>query len=162
MSTTFQRAPLTNHLRWWLAEKTTFECGDGVIPKESGWTGSQPNAPGSKFIPYTILTTMSSIPAPMTGSIADPQEDWHISYLVQSYSVTRESAERLADKVRIVLGTLRGEVLDLETDDAPVNKYKVQQVWVATLSGVNVTPGSDPMFYGQQDQYTLWLAKRRT
>lgn len=165
MSTTFQRSPLTNHLLHWIKEHTSFEVGDAVIPKNAGWqkvaAKPQPNAPGGTFTPYTVLTSMTAVPAPGTGSIAETQQDWHIPYVIQSFGVTREQSERLADKVRISIGELTHEILELKTDDAPQNRYRVQQVWFPTIGGGNVTPGSDPMFYGEQDQFVLWLAKRQ-
>jgi hypothetical protein len=163
MGTTFQRAPLTAALLTLIATESGFPCGDGIIPEGSGWGASQPNKPGSTFAPYSVLTTLNAVPAPSTGSIGDPQEDWHIPYMLQCFGVARTQAETFADKVRPIMSALRTTIFDLHSNFvAAPNNYKVQDCWVASIGAVNVTPGTDPPYYGQQDQYTLWLAKRRT
>lgn len=161
--TVFQRSPLTRHLVHWLEQAVEFPVGNAIRPRDSGWNKQQPNQPGGKgFVPYSVLTTMTATPAPGTGSIADPQADWHVPYMIQTFGATVEQAEALADKVRATMATLRNTILDLSTNDVPENRYKVQQAWVSTIGGVNVTPGADPMFYGEQDQFMIWLAKRIT
>lgn len=173
MSTTFQRAPVTAYLLEYLETETDFKCGDGVIPTGAGWGTTQPNKPaglptlfgaaGGQFVPYTVLTTMTASPAPGTGSIGTPQEDWHLPYVIQSFGVARLQAETMADKVRAVMTALIHTIIDCHTNDvvAP-NNFKVQDVWQQSVGGINRTPGSDPAFFGQQDQFVIWLAKRRT
>lgn len=169
MSTTFQRAPLTKFLLDYLTalemgpQNLSFPAGDAVIPQDSGWGTGEPNKPGSKFKPYFVLSTMTATPAPGTGSIANPQEDWHVPYLLQAFGSSRIQAETLMDWTRASMDSLTHQIIDLHSLAVPApNNFKVQQVWQQSIGGVNVTPGSDPMFYGEQDQFTLWLAKRRT
>lgn len=167
MSTTFERRHLTEALRVAL---TAVQVGDpahpgssldalvgvGSMPADSGWHG-EPNAAGSFFVPYFVLTTLTATPATDTGSLANPQQDWHIPYAVQSFGVSHAQAEWMADRGRIAVASLKNQILQCGE-----SKYKVQQVWTAQIGAVSRVPQSDPPFYGQQDGATLWMAKRRT
>lgn len=167
MTTTFQRAPVTDFLLNYLntvdLNGSTYLCGDGVIPVGSGWNTKQPAKPGSTFKPYMVLTTMTAIPAPATGSPPSPQEDWHVPYLLQVFGIARKQSESLMDWVRVALGQLTHVAIDCSSKVVPApNNFRVASVWSQSIGGINVTPGTDPLFYGQQDQFTLWLMKARS
>lgn len=174
MSTTFQRSPVTAHLIAFLAalelgpQNVSFLVGDHVIPDGSGWTTTGlgkpgPNNPDSKFKSYMVLTTMTAVPAPGTGSLDVPQEDWHLPYLLQVFGQRRDQAEATMDWVRASMGALTQTIIDCHTPVVPApNNFKVQETWWNSIGGINRAPGSDPAFYGEQDQFTLWLSKRRT
>lgn len=155
MSTTIQRRLLTNQLLTTLAVALGKPVGDGVIPDDSGWTGTGPNAPGSTFIPYVVLTALTAVPAPGTGDFATPQGDWHMPYTCQSFGASRDQAEWMADAARDAFDTLTKTVIAL--GDA---NYKVQQVWTASIGGNNRVAATDPAYWGQQDTVNFWLAKR--
>lgn len=167
MSTTFERRELTAAVK---AALTAVQVGDpnnpgstldalvgvGSLPLGSGWEG-EPNAPGSFFVPYFVLTTLTATPAADTGSLANPQQDWHVPYAIQSFGITHDQAEWMADRGRVAVTSLKGQILQ-----CGASKYKVQQIWTAQIGAVSRVPASDPPFYGQQDGATLWMAKRRT
>lgn len=154
MSAQIQRRLLTNALITTL-ETLGKPVGDGVIPEHSGWNGAGPNAPSSSFIPYLVLTALTATPAPLTGSLAEPQGDWHMPYSVQSFGVTRDQGEWMADKARTAFDVLSKTVIAL--GDA---SYKFQQIWTASIGGNNRVAQTDPAYWGQQDQVVFWLAKR--
>lgn len=161
MSTTVQRRPLTaiiaTQLRTVQVNGADVLVGVGSMPEGSGWGTKSPNDPTGTFTPYLVLTTVTAVPSADAGSVAGPQQDWHMPYLIQSFGVTHDQTEWMADKTRDALAALRNEILDLV--DA---KYRVQQVWTSSIGGVNRVPQSDPAFFSQQDGVTLWIAKRRT
>lgn len=168
MSTIFQRRPLTAAVIAALTEvqvgvpgspSDTQDAlvGPGRIPLGSGWGTSDPNAPGEYFVPYFVVTIVTAVPAQDSGSFAHPQEDWHVPYVIQSFGVTQDQAEWMADAGRIALDSLDQQILQCGE-----SKYKVAQVWTSQIGAPNRVPQSDPPFYGQQDGATLWMMKRRT
>lgn len=131
--------------------------GDGVMPLDSGWGVNSPNTPGQVFTPYVVLTTMTATPAADSGSIQNPQQDWHIPYVVQSFGVSRAQCRWMSDHTREALAALKDEIFALGDGN-----YKVQQVWTGSMGGVSRVPQTDPAYYVEPDGVTLWIAKRRT
>ncbi len=154
MSATIQRRPLTNQLITTLTALGK-PVGDGTIPAGGGWNGAGPNAPASTFTPYLVLAALTAAPAPATGSLAEPQGDWHMPYSCQAFGATRDQAEWMADKARSAFAALSKTVINL--GDA---NYRFQQVWTATIGGNNRVPLADPPYFGEQDQVVFWMAKR--
>lgn len=136
-----------------LPDDTPIPVGDMVIPEHSGWMGSV-NMPGSLFRPYGILVPQPA--SQFAGSIGDPTGDPRAPYVVQVYGATREQSQFVGDLLRRKLPELREQVLTLGTAD-----YKVIQVEMNALGAPVRVPGTDPAYYGQQDQITIWLSKRR-
>lgn len=132
--------------------------GDAEIPQyaHTGWGQTGPNVPSGKFTPYGILLPLTATPAD-DGALGDPQPGWHVPYSIQSYGASREQVQLVADWFRESLAELHHQ--DLVLDAAT---YRVQQVKFETLGGVQRVPGANPSYFGQQDQFTLWLAKRRS
>lgn len=138
-----------------IGDGPTLIVGDMETPKTAGWSGSVPNAPGTEFTPYVVLVPLTAAPAPNTGSFAGPQTDWHIPYNLDSYGASREQARGVADYIRDAVAELHHEEIQLEA------KYKVQQVWTQSIGGPSRRAATDPPIFGETDQVTLWLAKRR-
>ncbi len=169
MSTVFERRPLTQAVKAALeavqvgvpggspSDTQDALVGLGTVPIGAGWGEIDPNAPGAYFVPYFVLNTLTAVPAQDSGSLANPQEDWHVPYSVMSFGVTHDQAEWIGDKGRVAIGTLKGEILL-----CGASNYKVQQVWTSQLGGATRIPASDPPYYAQSDAGTLWMAKRRT
>ena len=151
MSTNIQRAPLTQRLLTQLA-LTSKPVGDARAPQSGGWSGNQPNKDGSNFQPYTVLT-----PNPATnssGPLGDAQADWQLAYSIASFGVSRQQCEWMADKARLTLIALRHELVTLGDDI-----YRVQQVRVDALGGLQRVDATDPPYWGENDQITVWLSK---
>ena len=123
--------------------------GDGVIPAGAAWQGGPEE---STFVPWAVVSTLTA--SRSGGSIYDPQADWLVPYMVQSFGATRDQCEWLADRVR-------GEwaALELTTQTLGAHTYQVQQVRVDSIGGINRTDVVDPPVWGQQDQVTVWLTK---
>jgi hypothetical protein len=158
VSTDIQRKPLTDAI---IAALTTVQVdgydllvGNQLIPIGSGWKG-EPNKPGSQFIPYVVLTTLTA--ARSDGSFAQPQKDWMMPYSVQSFGVMPEQAQWMSDETRGVLHALRLTILDL--GDA---NYKIDYVNSDTLGGINRIDVANTPFYGIQDGVSLSLRKQRS
>lgn len=156
MSATIQLSLLTNLLLDTLRTSTMpdsspIAVGDMVIPADVGWS-SEPNYPGSSFTPYGILVPMQATQS--TGSFGRPQSDWQIPHVVQSYGADREQCQYVGDRLRDALVALRNQIVTLEIE------YKVQQVWTDVLGAPTRVPGTDPAYYGAQDQITVWLTRR--
>lgn len=128
--------------------------GNQIIPKGSGWVG-EPNAPGSRFLPYIVVTTLTATQA--EGPLGDSQADWVIPYAIQCFGVLPEQAQWVADQSRAVLKAMRNDILDL--GDA---HYKIDRVSTDTLGGINRIQVSNTPFYGIQDGVSLSLRKRRS
>jgi hypothetical protein len=111
MSTAIRRKPLTDAVLaairgLTLPDSTPMLAEVGSMPLGAGWGTSQPNDPlGPGFAPYYVLTTMTAVPSQDAGSLAAPQEDWHIPYMVQSFGVAHQQAEWAGDEARTALGT---------------------------------------------------------
>lgn len=151
MSTNIQREPLTQRLLTQLAT-TTKPVGDARAPQSGGWTGNQPNKDGSNFQPYTVLTSGPATTS--SGPLADAQADWQLSYSIAAFGVSRQQCEWMADKARLVLESLRNELITLGA-----STYKVQQVRVDALGGLQRVDATDPPYWGENDQITVWLSK---
>lgn len=152
MTTNFSRGPLTAALLSALADGTGKPVGDGMAPASgAGWTG-EPNAPGSTFVPYTVLVTMTA--ASSSGPLGNPQADWQVPYSIQAFGTSREQCEWMADRARDVLGALRGQLLQLGP-----NSYKVQQVRTESIGGISRIDTAEPPYWGQQDGISVWITK---
>lgn len=157
MSASIERRLLTGHLLTTLrtiqVNGEALLVGDTVIPPGAAWVG-EPNAPGSKFVPYVVLTTLTATCA--EGGIG-PQADWVMPYAIQSFGVLPEQAQWMADQTRTKLAGLKDVVLTL----GPSN-YKIAWVGADQLGGVNKITVANTVFYGIQDGVSLSLRKRRS
>ena len=129
--------------------------GDGVVPKNAGWIGGQPNKEGTNFVPFSVVSTGSS--SSSSGPISDFQADWQTSYAVSSFGVSREQVEWMADTARENLALLKDSIIDL--GDA---SYKVILVRVDAIGGIQRVDATEPQYWGQTDAYTVWVTKTAT
>ena len=125
--------------------------GIANAPKAGGWDG-EPNTDGTNFIPYTVLT-----PGSMTnssGPMSDSRADLRVPYALSSFGVTPESAEWMGDLGREGLEPLVKTTLSLGDGD-----YKIQQVAIDIMGGLQRVDATDPPFWGEVDTLTVWLTK---
>ena len=148
------RQPLTTIVATTMGTITGFPCGIGSIPTGGGWQG-QPNADATNFRPFTLVIPQNTNMS--VGPLTSPQADWHMPYSVQSFGITAAQAEQMADTARASLHGLRNTLLDLGD-----GHYKVQQVQVGQIGGLQRVDSTDPPFWGQNDLLTVWLAKEST
>ena len=132
--------------------------GFGQAPTDGGWQGA-PNTDGTNFVPYiTVNPNASSAPRGVyEGPIGEWQADWQLSYSVSSFGVKPDQTEWMADAARMALNSLQGTSVD--DDESASNSYLVQQVRVDTLGGLLRTDATEPPYWGQSDQVTIWLSK---
>lgn len=125
--------------------------GDSDAPDPPfGWDG-QPNAIGTNYVPYVVVTPMSV--SYSEGPVAISQADWHLPYAVASHGVSRLQCEWLADRSRESLQTLRHQFVLLESN------YKIQQVRTDIIGAITRNDSSDPPFFTQVDVISIWLTK---
>lgn len=151
MSTNLARGPLTDALLAALTAHLDKPVGDAAQPAAAGW-GSEPNAPGSVFTPYTVLTPMAA--SRSAGSLGLPQGEYQLPYAISAYGVRRNQVEWMADAARVALAALRGTVLTLGAED-----WKVQQVWTALIDRPVPNYSTDPPVWAQHDQVSVWLSQ---
>lgn len=151
MSTTMHRAPVTQALLAALAASQK-PVGDAIMPNNAGWSGNQPNKDGSNFTPYVVLTPGSASGA--SGPIGSSQADWRLPYSLASFGVSRQQCEWMADRARDLAESLRGQELSLGTGN-----FRVQNVLVDAIGGLVRVDATEPPYWGQIDQITVWLSK---
>jgi hypothetical protein len=130
---------------------TNQPVGDAISPADGGWIG-QPNADGSNFTPYVVLT-----PGPASvssGPYGDTQADWQCGYTMSSFGVSREQVEWMADTARDAALTLARKTVMLNGDG-----YAVQQVREQVIGPVQRVDATQPSFYGQSDTIQVWISK---
>lgn len=150
MSTTFYRGPLTTILLTALASLNK-PVGDGTIPPAGGWT-VHPDGADSTFTPYVVLATVTA--SRSSGPIAQSQADWQIPYLLSSTGASRDQCEWMADHARGAVSSLAHNTYTLGP-----NRYKVQQIYVSSIGGINRFDISNPPFWFSQDGFSVWLAR---
>lgn len=151
MSATINRGPLTDALLAALTAHLDKPVGDAAQPADAAW-GAAPNAPGSAFTPYVVLTPMAVQRS--SGSIGVPQSEFQLPYAISSYGVLRSQVEWMADAARVALVSMRGTVLTLGAQD-----WKVQQVWTALIDRPVPDYATDPAVWAQHDQVSVWLSE---
>lgn len=124
--------------------------GDGELP-DANWIG-QPDLPGSTYQPFAVLSELTADHA--EGPLGASQGDWKMPYMVEFFGIRRDQVSWIADKIRGVLMELRFTKLLLGVDS-----YKIQLVRsdvIGAPTQINVT---DPPFWHQQDNVTIWIGK---
>lgn len=147
------RGPLTDALLTAMASVGK-PVGDAQAPDDGGWQG-EPNASGTNFVPYTVLT--SGIAGSPTGPLADPSADWQFGYNLSSFGVSRQQCEWMSDRSRNTLQTLRNTVLVLGPNAS--DKYTIQKLSVSIMGAVQRVDATNPPYWGQVDQFTVWVTK---
>lgn len=154
MATTLARGPLTQALLDTLTASLGKPVGDGQAPAAGGWRGD-PNAPTSKFVSYVVL-----IPLPAqnsSGSLGDSQSEWRLGYQLVSVGIRRDQVELISDRSRGLLDALRGQKLQLGD-----HRWGLQQVRTEVIGGLARNDATDPPYWTQADQVSLWLTKEHT
>ena len=129
--------------------------GFAQSPTTGGWQG-QPNTDGTNFTPYTvILPNASSAPSGVyEGPIDGWQADWKLSYTLSSFGVMPEQCEWMADVVRVLLDKIVNTSITSGS-----NSYLVQQMRVDALGGLVRVDATEPPYWGQSDQISIWLSE---
>jgi hypothetical protein len=147
----FQRHPVT--LAVLTAVKTAGYPSDVcLIPKDGGWRSGAPAGPGAIFTPYSTIIPRSV--GFSTGSIAEPQGDWHIPYDINFYAIRGDETELLADDVRVALAGIVGSSITVQGPS-----YKIQKINLAVVGQITRVDQSDPPFYIQTDTVEVWVGK---
>lgn len=149
---TFYRRPITDAIKTALLAVLDTELVRA--PKNAGWDGD-PNAAGSTFVPYFVLTPMTATLA--TGPMDDSQADRNIPYAVASYGADPVQVEWAADRARAALAALQHAIVTSE--DA---NYRINQVRTDVIGAIGAVDVTEPPFFGQVDQYVFALGKRRS
>lgn len=126
--------------------------GDGIIPAHANWIG-EPNAPGSSFVPYVVLSEI--VASHSSGPIGESQADWQLPYLVESFGVTREQCSAMAALVRSSIKLLH----DMRITSVAGVGYGVQQVRIDSLGSPQRVDQAEPPIWHGQDGVTLWVGK---
>jgi hypothetical protein len=149
-----ERRIITQHLTT-LVETTGKPVGLGQSPTNGGWQG-QPNTDGTNFTPYVVINpNPASAPSGVAeGPISGWQADWKLSYTISSFGVMPEQTEWMADAVRILLDGIVNMTIASGS-----NSYMVQQVRVDGLGGLVRVDATEPPYWGQSDQISIWLSE---
>lgn len=149
-----ERRIITKYL-FTLLETSGKPVGLSQSPIAGGWRG-QPNVDGTNFTPYVVINpNPSTAPSGFAeGPISEWQADWKLSYSVASFGVMPEQCEWMADTARILLNQATGEVITSGS-----NSYVVQQVRVDGLGGLVRVDATEPPYWGQNDQISIWLSE---
>ena len=129
--------------------------GKAQAPQQGGWQG-QPNADGSNFVPYVMVTPnpTSATRGVYEGPLDDWQADWQLSYTVTSFGIDPDQAELMADRARLAAHTIVHDQIS-----GGENTYNVQQVRVDALGGLVRVDATEPPYWAQSDQINLWVSK---
>lgn len=129
--------------------------GFAQAPTDGGWRG-QPNVDGTNFVPYVVVTANpASAPRGIyEGPMSDWQADWQLPYTVSSFGAVPDQTEWMADRARLAAHALVNT--DLQSGSAV---YRVLQVRVDALGGLVRVDATEPPYWGQNDQITVWLSK---
>ena len=151
MTITINRGPITLRLLDELKE-LNLPVGDNATPEDPhGWQG-EPDADGSNFIPWVVLTP-GTAPAG-TGTFAESAEDWRLPYTVFYAGVSRDQVEWLADKMRSKFVDIEREVITTDSGD-----WKILQLRCTSLGGTTRVGTTFPDYFTQADLYEVWLSK---
>lgn len=118
-----------------------FPVGDAEAPPAGGWQGEMNQ---SDFIPYTVVTPMSSQAA--NGPITDPNADFDLPYALTSYGVSRRQCELMADSARAAV---------LSLSQTMVNDRSIEFVSIESVGQVTRIDSVEPAYYAQSDTVTL-------
>lgn len=133
--------------------------GDSEAPRGgiAGWQGAQPNADGSNFIPYSVVTPMGASAG--QGPLSDSQADVVFPYAVISYGVSRQQVEWQADAVRTAIATIAGQDVTMYLGAPNQYQRRIQQVVTQQFGTVQRVAETDPPYYGQSDVVSLWTSR---
>ena len=157
MSRVFWRGPLTDlvvsTLTSYMAAQTTplvIGVGDGVAPKDGGWSGGQ--AGEGTFKPYLVVSAGTTQHGPADDPIKKQDSNWLSPYNVKYVGGSRAQADWAGDHARVALSALKNTKPYLGPD-----RWKVMRVQYSVLGALSRNDQMDPPFYEATDVVTLWL-----
>lgn len=153
-----ERSVLTDAILSALAA-TLKPVGDAEAPRGgiAGWQGGQPNATGTNFVPYSVLTPLNASGA--TGPLSDSQGDWVLPYALTCYGVSRKQCEWMADTARNAIMSLNGQTVTMDSGTSNAYDRYIQQVIAQQIGAVQKVTETDPPYYGQSDVVALWTSR---
>ena len=126
--------------------------GDNDAPDAAhGWQG-EPNENLAEFIPWLVLAPGTANRS--SGSFADPQENWQLTYFLSTAGISRKQTESVTDKARNHLKALTKESVTLKDES-----WKLTYVEVTGIGSVNRVGGTNPPYHLQTDTFVFWLSK---
>lgn len=117
--------------------------GDGIAPKEGGWSGSPDSG---VFIPYTVLTCLGGAPR-NPGPNLD-QIDWQLTFSLRTHAASRLQVDKALSLIRPVI-----DALDNTLDSVGV--YTVRNVTWESLGGVTRTDQGNSAMWSVTDSFGL-------
>lgn len=155
MPSVVQRHPITQRVIAELQE-LSFPVGDNDNPNVPyGWDG-EPNETGKKFTPWMIVTALAGTPQ-RTQAMGDTGREWQLPYSVFYAGVSREQAERLADK-------MRQKLVDIERESVttPNGSWRIQKISFNSVGMSSKVTSAFPDYYTQTDTFEVWVSKERS
>lgn len=125
--------------------------GDSKAPEAGGWD-DDPNAPGSRYVPYVVLTPQTTREG--DGSFGDSNSEFRVPYAFSFYGISRAQVEFYADKTRSVIVDLARTVVVLGPYE-----WKVQQARVNSIGAIGRTDNTEPSEFTQTDVVVLYVSK---
>lgn len=149
-----QRSTITNALLD-VMRATGRQIGDAQIPRGgvAGWVG-QPNAEGTNFVSYSVLTALVTNGG--TGTLSEPNQDVWFNYTVTSFGVSRAQCEDQADVVRMALLKIRKLTVAQWAGTPDEYGRRIQSVVVTSYGAVQPLGDTDPRTYAQTDAVSAW------
>lgn len=149
------RGALTDLLLGWLRDGGAFPVGDGIAPREGGWSGGQPGS--GTFAAYAVLGVSAGTPN-LTEPVGDTNSSWSMGYTLRGVGMARGQAEWVCDQTRGMLADLLDGVKYVDLD----GRWRLQRVVFSALGAVTRNDSVDPPYWECQDVFALWLDRSRT
>jgi hypothetical protein len=109
-------------------------------------------APGAVFVPYLVISQITA--SHSWGTLWEPQSDWQLPFAVESFGVTREQCDWMADKARGVLN-------ELVHTHQQIGELSYGVMWVRfdSLGTPIRVDATQPPIWRSQDGITVWITK---
>lgn len=121
--------------------------GDGIAPKESGWTQGSPNV--DRFIPCTVIGTEAAVPS-LDGLGMLPE--WEVAFTLRHYGGARRQCDFQAHAARVAFQSVDG----LSFGD-PV--HRIIRVRWSSLGGLVRLDQLNPPFWQAYDQVAVMCSR---
>lgn len=136
-----KRREFTEAVKDTIATATGKPIGKAEAPDGGGWQGEVND---SDFVPYTVITPMSSPQG--EGPLGDPQADVQLIYAMTSFGVSSDQCEWMADLARGAASEMKKDTVAI-TDESD---RLIRMVWITEYGGVE-RGGEEPPYYAQTD-----------
>jgi len=125
--------------------------GDGVAPRDGGWTEGTPNT--GSFSAYTVLNFVGAAPAHPDIDKADPE--WATRWSMSHSGGSRAQADWVATQARTrILTALKATFGDDDT-------FKIIGIVWTTLGGMSRNDQVDPPYWNSSDSLILTVSRVR-